>query len=273
MPIPFHVLHLLSGRERKRVEALPLAHSTSSGPRACRGAHARGYIAQLRREAVDFAAALRVGRKAARVMWARTRDPHRYGPNEQMLAADAARLRAWQSWLARAARRPAVAWQATPVCGAWQLQFTVHNFAPALQRVVVEQQRADGAWEELYGRYTIEFRAFAARPRTRIKREFSVPLGPDLVSGPGAGAGRARSASPTPLAHARGYGSSVRLAVRGVGQVAISHVELTDGVTTLRPAGWRLTQKKILGRPAPRQGFPELDLERTHGEVPLRFPG
>jgi hypothetical protein len=59
--------------------------------------------------------------------------------------------------------------------------------------------------------------------------------------------------------------------VRGLGQVAISHVELTDGVTTLRPTGWRLTQKKILGRPAPRQGFPELDLERNQGAVALRF--
>jgi hypothetical protein len=63
----------------------------------------------------------------------------------------------------------------------------------------------------------------------------------------------------------------LRLAVRGLGQVAISHVELTNGVTTLRPAGWRLTQKKILGRPAPRQGFPALDLERNQGAVTLRF--
>jgi len=279
----------------RRLLAKTVATSVSEWtPKQTPLAHARGYIAQLRQDAADFAIALRVGRKAARVMWARTRDPHRHGPNEQMLAADAARLRAWRSWLARAARRPAIAWQATPVCGAWQLQFTVHNFAPALQRVIVEQQRVDGVWEELYGRYTIEFRAFAARPRTRIKREFSVPVGPDLVSGPAAAVydrrmavedrrsqtaatgpsaavGRARSASRTPLAHARGYGSSLRLAVRGLGQVAISHVELTDGVTTLRPTGWRLTQKKILGRPAPRQGFPELDLERNQGAVALRF--
>jgi hypothetical protein len=227
-------------------------------------------------------------------MWARTRDPRQPGPNEQMLAADAARLRVWRRWLARAARRPEIAWQATPVCGAWQLQFTVHNFAPALQRVVVERQCADGAWEEIYGRYTIEFRAFAARPRTRIKREFSIPVGPDLVSGPGAAVydrrmvgegrrsqtaatgpssavGRVEPASSDPLAHARGHLSSLRLAVRGLGQVAISHVELTDGVTTLCSAGWRLTQKKILGRPAPRQGFPEFDVERNQGAVALRF--
>jgi hypothetical protein len=250
----------------------PLAHSTSSGPRACRGAQARGYIALLRQEAIDFAAAMRAGRKAARAMWARTRDPRQRGPNEQMLAADAARLRTWRRWLADAARRPTLAWQATPVCGAWQLQFTVHNFAPALQRVVVEQQRGDGAWEELYGRYTIEFRAFAARSRTRIKREFSVPVGPDLVSGPGFDCSRPRRGRSAPGSTTPATGK-LRLAVRGIGQVAISHVELTDGVTTLRPAGWRLTQKKILGRPAPRHGFPELDLERDQGAVALRFSG
>ena len=226
-------------------------------------------IAQLRQEAVVFASALRAGRKAARVMWARTRDPRQHGPNEQMLAADAARLRAWQRWLARATRRPAIAWQATPVCGAWQLQFTVHNFAPALQRVVVERQRADDPWEELYGRYTIEFRAFAARPRLRIKREFSVPVGRDLVSGPIAAVGRVIPDAPRRAGDNPPY--LLRLAVRGLGQVAISHVELTDGVTTLRPAGWRLTQKKILGRPAPRQGFPKLDFNPDQGTVALRF--
>jgi len=257
----------------RRWLAKPVATSVSEWtPKQTPLAHARGYIAQLRHDAVDFAAAFRAGRKAARVMWARTRDPQQRGPNEQMLDGDAERLRAWRSWLTRAARRPAIAWQATPVCGAWQLQFTVHNFAPALQRVVVEQQRADGAWEELWGRYTIEFRAFAARPRTRIKREFSVPVGPDLVSGPGFDCsrprrGRSAPGSTTPATE------NLRLAVRGLGQVAISHVELTDGVTTLRPIGWRLTQKKILGRPAPREGFPELDLQRNRGEVALRFPG
>jgi hypothetical protein len=266
--------------------------TSSSSPRRVKDNAPYLLIAQLRREAVDFAIALRVGRKAARVMWARTRDPRQRGPNEQMLAADAARLRAWRRWLARAARRPEIAWQATPVCGAWQLQFTVHNFAPALQRVVVEQQRGDGTWAELYGRYLIEFRAFAARPRTRIKREFSVPVEPDLVSAPGTAVYDHRIAEEDRRSQTAATGPStavgrvvpnaprrvgdnppylLRLAVRGLGQVAISHVELTNGVTTLRPAGWRLTQKKILGRPAPRQGFPALDLERNQGAVTLRF--
>ncbi|HTZ22317.1 MAG TPA: family 20 glycosylhydrolase [Opitutaceae bacterium] len=248
---------------------------SSLPPRRVRDNAPYHLIDQLRKEAVVFTTALRTGRKAARVMWARTRDPRQRGPNEQMLAADAARLRAWQRWLARAAQRPAIVRQATPVCGAWQLQFTVHNFAPALQRVVVERSRTNGTWEELYGRYLIEFRAYAARPRTRIKREFSVPVPVAAVYdrrlvGEGRRSQTAATGAQTTTTTAIEY---LRLAVRGLGQVAISHVELTDGVTTLRPAGWRLTQKKILGRPAPRQGFPELDLGCNQGEVALRFAG
>jgi hypothetical protein len=148
-----------------------------------------------------------------------------------VLEADEQRLAEWSGWLKRAARQPEIAWQATPVCGAWQLQFMVHNFAPAVQKVVVEQQAADGMWRELASRFTIEFRAFAARPRTKIKREFTVP-----VDSPGA---------------------KLRIAVRGVGQVAISHVVPTNGVENRRSRDFRL--KKTLGRRAPAQGFPAFD--------------
>jgi hypothetical protein len=69
---------------------------------------------------------------------------------------------------------------------------------------VVAQQTADGLWQKLASQFTIEFRAFAARPHTKIKREFTVPVD-----------------SPT---------SRLRIAVRGVGQVAISHIALANGV-------------------------------------------
>ncbi len=202
-------------------------------------------LAGLKREATGFAAALRAGRTAAKVMWRRTRDRTVRGPNEILLAADARRLAAWQQWLGRAQRNPALLRKATPVCGAWQLQFMVHNFAPALQKVVVERRRPDGSWEELRGRFTIEFRAAAARPRTRIRREFIVP-----VDSPSA---------------------ALRLAVRGIGQVRISQVGLTDGVTRLHPSNWPAARRKILGRPAPTRGFPVLDLLVNQGELPLAF--
>lgn len=178
-----------------------------------------------------FALALKAGRKAARAMWAHTRDPRACGQNEAMLDADAVRLATWLDWLKRAAKNRALLGQATPVCGAWQLRFMVHNFAPALQKVIVEQQEPDGTWRELASWFTGEFRALAARPRSRLKREFTVPVdSPD---------------------------ARLRIAVRGVGMVAISHVALTNGVEIRRSRTHGL--KKILGRRAPGRGLPVVD--------------
>ena len=223
-----------------------------------RGLKHRATLNQLRHEAAIFAGALRAGRTAARTMWNRSRDPQERGPNELMLARDAERLRAWQQWLEKAARNHDLIRRATPVCGAWQLQFTLHNFAPALQKVVVEQRQPDGSWRTLHGLYTIEFRAFAARPRASIRRELSVPV---TV----AGLAEAGPGSATPAT------GPLRLAVRGVGQVAVSHVELTNGVVRLHPPGWLSSYKKILGPPAPRRGFPVVDFEKNTGSTTVRF--
>ena len=200
----------------------------------------------LRTEAQEFGRAWRDGRSAARAMWTRTRDRAVRGPNETLLAADADRLSSWREWLASVAARPELLRAATPVCGAWQLRFLVWNFAPALQKVVVEQRQSDGTWAVLHGRFTIEFRAAAARPRTPLRREFTVPID-----------------SPS---------ARLRLAVRGIGQVRLGQVELTDGVTRLRPRHWPSALRKLLGRPAPQRGFPELDLQVNQGELPLAFP-
>lgn len=196
------------------------------------GADASLYLRQMQQEATDFTRVLPAGRQAARTMWARTRDPRARGPNELALEADAQRLARWRDWLKQLTRQPDILWQATPVCGAWQLQFMVHNFAPAAQKVVVEQQQADGTWRELASRFTIEFRAQAARPQTKIKREFTAPVGsPD---------------------------HPLRIAARGTGQVAISHVALTNGVEFRRNVA--LGSKRILGRRARPRGLPVCDL-------------
>ena len=212
-----------------------------------RGLTYRATLVQLRQEAARFAATLRAGRVAARAMWDRSRNPQEQGPNELMLGRDADRLREWRVWLQRAGRNPEIIWGATPVCGAWQLQFTVHNFAPALQEVVVEQRQPDGSWRTLHGLHLVEFQAFAARPRSRIRREVSVPTG-----------------DPHTL---------LRLAVRGVGQVAISRVELTNGVTKLHVRGWPPAQRKLLGYPAPSRGFPMVDLGQNVEALLLKFRG
>jgi hypothetical protein len=195
------------------------------------------------RDAARFEHELKKARRAACTMWRRSRDPRRLGPNEDMLARDAQRLRAWCTWLRRAKKDPALANGATPACGLWQLQFTVHNFAPALQKIFVEQQRANGLWAELHSVFAIEFKAAAARPRAKIVREISVPVD--------------------------GADARLRIAVRGVGQIAISGATLTNGVIARWPAGSR--KKIILGQPAPRSGFPSIDWGLNCGEIDLDF--
>jgi len=197
-----------------------------------------------RRQTTGFGNELREARAAARAMWARTRDPGGRDQNEAMLDADEARLAAWRDWLKRAAQQPDLIRQATPVCGTWQLQLVVTNFAPAMQKVVVEQQSDDGMWRELAGRFAIEFRAQAARPHGKLRREFTVPV--DSRDAP------------------------LRVAVRGVGQVAISHAALSDGVRSCRARTYR--HKVIVGRRAPVRGLPVFDWSTNEGTAALVFP-
>ncbi len=177
-----------------------------------------------------FATELRAGRRAARDMWKRTRDPKIKSQNELLLDADTARLRALKAWLARVRRNPAHAHTSSPVLGAWQLTFRVHNHAPALQRISVEQQQPGGEWRELRSRYTIEFRAEGARPRSPIVREFSLGLDDP-------------------------HAAPLRLTARGLGTVIISGILCTNGLQTLTPNDRRHT----LGVPAPTSGFPQID--------------
>jgi len=201
-------------------------------------------LAHAQEAAVAFALRLRSARKDAREMWicSRPADTFADSQNIAVLAGDAARLRAWQNWLRAVARRPAHARRASPVLGRWTLRFTVHHFAPAWQKVVVEQQQPDGTWRELYGRVTIEFRARAARPHpAQLRLEFACPVvDPD---------------------------APLRIATRCVGQIAVSHIELTDGVVTRehRP----LRTRHVLGTPAPTCGWPQVDWTRNTDELPL----
>lgn len=199
-----------------------------------------------------FKADLRAGSLAARAMWRRTRAAGQTGQNELILKADAKRLSALTRWFKRLRKRPQTLWQTTPTIGAWQLQFVVHNCHPALQRVLVEERRPDGTWRELRGRYTIEFRALAARPNTPIKRSFGLPLEAEALVGDQ---------------------PRLRIAIRGLGQVGISHVEAVNGVRSLRPKDWPLREKRLLGKEAPRDGFPLIDMRTNSEEIPLNFGG
>jgi Glycosyl hydrolase family 20, catalytic domain len=216
-----------------------LAKRGPSDPRIARS------LASMLAHADQFVATVHEGLRAARRLWGLTRDPRFTGPNERMVSADAARLRALRTWIARAAALPARLVVASPVCGRWQLTFDVVLTEPALQRLVVEARGQDGVWAPLHSRTLIEFRAEAARPRARIRREFSVPVSDSRAV--------------------------LRIAVRGIGRVGVTQVELSDGVTTLRPRRWPSSRVHTLGTKAPKSGFPDLDWGRNNASVALDF--
>jgi len=199
-------------------------------------------LAALQIQAERFASARRAGAAAARRMWVRTRVRRRRSPNERILIGDARRLTEWRRWLRRVAAAPARVGEASPVAGSWTFRCRVHNFAPAVQQVALERRRPDGGWETLHARFTLEFRAAAARRRSSLVQVFTVPV-----------------AAPD---------DRLRLAVRGIGQVAISGAELTDGVRRL-PA--RAPRHKILANPPRQRGWPDLDFAKNRATWLLRF--
>ena len=187
-------------------------------------------------EAKLFAKALVAGRRAARAMWRFTRDRRKGGANELILANDAKRFRAWQ--------------QGKPVFGSgWQLCYKVKDFAPALHLVAVEQRQSDGTWLSQQECLTIEFQTRAAQPRGHIVREHAAPVPWD-------------DRDPKPR---------LRIVVRGIGQVMISDIALTDGSTVLRARGWGSGRWRRLGEAAPHAGLPPLVWDVNRGTLELHF--
>lgn len=128
----------------------------------------------------------------------------------------------------------------------WQLCYRVNNFAPAAQLVAVEQQRTDGTWETRQACHTIEFQTRAAKSRGGLIREHAAPID--------------WNGDPKNLPR-------LRLVLRGLGHVKIEAVALTDGRTAW-PAS---LPRKMLGRPAPRRGWPELDWTKNQDALDARF--
>jgi hypothetical protein len=130
--------------------------------------------------------------------------------------------------------------------GGWQLCYEVKNFAPAAQLVAVEQQRSDGTWETVQACHTIEFQARVAQPRGGLTRAHAAPI----------------TWNPGEKEFPR-----LRFALRGVGQVKLANVELTDGRTR-----WRgVLRTKTLGTPALRRGFPKLDWAKNRATLAISF--
>lgn len=193
-------------------------------------APARSGADALTAAARAYATALRIGENAASTSWRLTRDRLSRGPNETMVAQDRRRFEAWR--------------RGEPVFGpGWQLCYRVTNFAPAVQLVVVEQQDGAGNWGVVQSCHTIEFQTRAARPRNGLVRHHAAP-----ITWP----------ADQPL--------RIRIALRGIGAVEVSDVTLTNGRVDLA-----LRQRKArLGRPAPRQGWLEIDWARN--VAVLRLP-
>jgi len=101
----------------------------------------------------------------------------------------------------------------------------------------------DGSWRELASRFTIEFRAFAARPATKIKREFTVPV-----------------ASPE---------ARLRIVVCGAGQVVVSQVALSNGVEARKTQYFH--QRKKIGRRVRKRGLPRLEVNLKTSVAVLRI--
>jgi hypothetical protein len=117
--------------------------------------------------------------------------------------------------------------------GEWQLCYSVWNFAPASQRVSVEQLQPDGTWKTLQACHTIEFQTAFAHPRSSVVREHAAPVewNGDLIAPP-----------------------RLRLVVQGIGQVKIGCIELRRARRKI-PA--RLQRRwLLLGKPATKASWP-----------------
>ncbi|HEU5081224.1 MAG TPA: family 20 glycosylhydrolase [Opitutaceae bacterium] len=179
------------------------------------------------------------GRVAAEVMWKLSRGARSASKNGAILARDAERNATWREWLAAAKADSAAIWTASPVFGAWQIRAKIVNFAPALQRVSIEEQTTEGGWRELAARYTIEFQAATAAKRANIVRDFVVSV--------------ANPALP------------LRIVLRGLGEVKVRDIELTNGVVRLK----HVRSAFKLGQPAPSRGLPEI--REIQGAVALEW--
>ncbi len=229
-----------------------LVRSAAAGVLRARRQHARGHaeegtklLHQLHDDAVGFVTELREGQAAADALWQLTRRQKPAGPNHKILQQDRQKLTAWQRWLERALRSPARLHTPSPILGGWQLSLTVHATRPNANIVVVQQQNADGNWVDLRQRHTIEFRSNAARRCSPLKRDWSLPIEDPKL----------------PL----------RITLRGLGEVAISEVSLTNGPDTKWNKAWAKVIRKRLGHPAPESGWPGLDWTTDQDVLELIF--
>jgi hypothetical protein len=100
---------------------------------------------------------------------------------------------------------------------------------------------------DVYGLFLIAFQARAADPRARLSYHLSAPI--------------AWSDSDSAL-------PPLRIAARGFGRFTVSDARLTDGVRCY-PLALGGRRSAVLGRDAPRTGFPDFDWRKHRGSASL----
>jgi hypothetical protein len=192
-----------------------------------------------------FSAQLDLGAQAAKSLHELTRKRNFPNANSQIIESDRRKLAGWKKWLSSVMKDAENLKLASPLAGRWQLCLTVHATRPAANLVVIQQQNESGDWHDLRLRHTIEFRSGSARPRSKAKRTWSVPIeDPDL-----------------PL----------RIGLRGVGEVAISQVRLTDGISTRTDRTLKPATRKKLGSIPKSAGWSHLDWTTNADQLDLSF--
>ena len=196
----------------------------------------RQKLRRLLAQADTFHKEWRKGHRAALQMWRTSRHPSATAPNLLLLDRDQVQLKTWSAWLRQCLIKPEHVMTANPVVADWLLSFSVWNFAPAVQRIVIEQKMGD-IWQAIKSCHTIEFQGRGASRESSIKHFYAAP-----VSG------------------SSDHPPSVRLTIGGVGRVKISMLKITDGINT-----WTSRSKSWLGFGAkPIKGWPRLDRESCY---------
>ncbi|MCP5528939.1 MAG: family 20 glycosylhydrolase [Opitutaceae bacterium] len=171
------------------------------------------------------------GRHAAEQMWLTSRQPNSTAPNLVLLDRDQLQLEMWSAWLRQCLINSEHVMTANTVVAGWLLSFSVWNFAPAVQRIVIEQ-RIGHAWQPVKSCHTIEFQSRGAAPQSSLRHLYAAPVSGSTEHPP-----------------------SLRLVIGGVGRVRISELKITDGINT-----WTAASKSWLevGH-KPVTGWPRLD--------------
>lgn len=192
----------------------------------------RAQIHRLLAQAAVFQKSWREGRQAAHTMWRLTRHAKATPPNLELMNRDRIQLASWTDWLRDCLDQPAHVLSTNVVVAENLLSFTVWNFAPAVQRIVIEQATGD-SWQVVKSCHTIEFMSSGASARSSLKHIYAAPISGSIDKPP-----------------------SLRIAIGGVGRVRISNLRLTNGITAWK---YDMAQTWIELGQNTTKGWPQLD--------------